>query len=200
VPLVVVPFRQGKTRLGPAAETRRTLALAMLGDVLAACVSFGEAVVVTSDGEAAELAREVGAATADDPGGGQAAAVGAALVDRDSEPVLVVNSDVPCVVPRDLRALLEVAALPALAVVEAGDGTTNALGLPAPVIFAPLYGPGSARRFLDHARSLGLEGVSVVLPNLADDVDTAGDLERVGLRAGPRTQAALARLGREAVA
>jgi hypothetical protein len=30
-----------------------------------------------------------------------------------------------------------------------------------------------------------------LIPNLADDVDTIHDLERVGVRAGPRTQAAL---------
>ena len=33
--------------------------------------------------------------------------------------------------------------------------------------------------------------VAAVIPNLRDDVDTLDDLERIGLRAGPRTQAAL---------
>ncbi|HEY7207799.1 MAG TPA: 2-phospho-L-lactate guanylyltransferase [Gaiellaceae bacterium] len=198
--LVVVPFRQGKSRLGSAPDDRKRLSLAMLGDVLTACIAFGEALVVTADEEGARLARGLGAATAVDPGGGQGSAVAAALASLPVEPVLVVNSDVPCVVPRDLRTLDEVASMAALALVEAADGTTNALGLPGPDEFAPLYGPGSARRFLEHGRARGLDAVSVALPNLSDDVDTPSDLERVGLRAGPRTQAALAHLGRRAVA
>ncbi len=104
--------------------------------------------------------------------------------------MLVVNADLPCVVPVDLRALL--AAIPAhgLALVEALDGTTNALGLSAPEVFAPLYGPDSASRF----RALPVETVAVGCPNLAEDVDTLDDLERLQLRCGPRTQAALAAL------
>jgi hypothetical protein len=35
-----------------------------------------------------------------------------------------------------------------------------------------------------------------VIPNLADDVDTLDDLDRLALRAAPRTQAALALLKR----
>ena len=37
--------------------------------------------------------------------------------------------------------------------------------------------------------------VATVIPNLCDDVDTMDDLQRIGLRAGPRTQAALGRTG-----
>jgi 2-phospho-L-lactate guanylyltransferase (CobY/MobA/RfbA family) len=107
--------------------------------------------------------------------------------------VLVVNADLPCAVPADLRALL--AAIPphGLALVEALDGTTNALGLSSPDVFEPLYGPDSANRF----RALGVETVSVVVPNLAEDVDTMADLERLQLRCGPRTQSVLASLTTE---
>jgi len=42
-------------------------------------------------------------------------------------------------------------------VVEARDGTTNALGLPYPEVFRPLYGPGSAARFVAHALRLALD-------------------------------------------
>jgi hypothetical protein len=41
---------------------------------------------------------------------------------------------------------------------------------------------------------LGLQFVSVAVPNLADDVDTLDDLQRLHLRVGPRSQARLATL------
>jgi 2-phospho-L-lactate guanylyltransferase len=188
---VVVPFREGKSRLSSSRYARRTLSLAMLGDVVAACLAVGGTTVVTDDADAAALARGLGAAVVPDPGGGQGAAVEAALATLVRRPTLVVNADVPCAVPQDLRALVAATPLSGVALVEALDGTTNALSLPAPDIFAPLYGPDSARRFLEHARALGLAAVSAAVPNLAEDVDTEADLERLELRVGPRTQAAL---------
>ena len=189
---VVVPFAgsNGKTRLDAPRSTRRELSLAMLADVLAAAVVVGRTLVVTADAAGAALAGEAGAESVADPGGGQGAAVTAALALEGDGQVLVVNADLPCVVPVDLHALL--AAIPSrgLALVEALDGTTNALGLSAPEVFAPLYGPDSASRF----RALPVETVAVAVPNLAEDVDTLADLERLQLRCGPRTQAALAAL------
>ncbi len=162
----------------------------MLADVLAAAVVVGRTLVVTADAAGAAVAGEAGAEPVVDPGDGQGAAVAAALELAADGQVLVVNADLPCVVPVDLRALL--AAIPShgLALVEALDGTTNALGLSAPEVFAPLYGPDSASRF----RALPVETVAVAVPNLAEDVDTLADLERLQLRCGPRTQAALAAL------
>jgi 2-phospho-L-lactate guanylyltransferase len=189
--IVVVPFAgsAGKTRLDAPRSARRDLSLAMLGDVLAAAIATGSAVVVTGDADGAALAGALGAGVVSDPGGGQGPAVHAALAGIDG-PVIVVNADVPCVVPEDLRSL--VAAVPehGIALVEALDGTTNALGLSSATLFRPLYGPDSARRF--HA--LDVETVSVVVPNLAEDVDTMADLERLQLRCGPRTQAVLSAL------
>jgi len=188
---VVVPFAgsTGKTRLDAPQRTRRELSLAMLADVLAAAAPVGEPLVVTADPDGAALAGELGGETFADPGGGQGAAVAAALAALREAPVLVVNADLPCAVPADLRALLAAVPEHGIALVEALDGTTNALGLSSPALFAPVYGPDSARRF--HA--LGAETVSVAIPNLAEDVDTLADLERLQLRCGPRTQACLAR-------
>ena len=198
---VVVPFQgpEGKTRLHESRRTRRALALAMLGDVLAACSSVGETTLVTGDEEAGALAAELSVGTADDPGDGQAAAVASALEGVEPGGILIVNADVPCVVPHDLRALLAATPAGGIALVEALDGTTNALSLPSPDVFAPLYGRDSAARFRAHARELGLEAVPAAIPNLVDDVDTMDDLRRVQLRAGPRTQAALAELPAEAL-
>ena len=122
---IVIPFAGpgGKTRLHESAEVRDALATAMFEDVLAACTPVGPTNVA-------------------DQGGGQGAAVAAALAGVEG-PVVVVNADVPCVVPADVRLLAETA--PAL--VAAADGTTNALSLPSADLFEPLYGAGSAARF-----------------------------------------------------
>ena len=91
------------------------------------------------------------------------------------------NADLPGATPAALRRLAE--AGPAL--VEAIDGTTNALSLPDPHVFAPLYGPGSAARFRAHAQGLA----TVRILELELDVDSDGDLERLGARLGSRTRA-----------
>jgi 2-phospho-L-lactate guanylyltransferase len=198
---VVIPFAgaEGKTRLHSSSRVRRALSHAMLCDVLAACVPVGRTRVVTPDEEGAAAALDAGAETVADPGGGQGAAVQAGLEGVELGGTLVVNADLPCAVPHDLRSLLAATPAGCLALVEALDGTTNALSLPSADAFAPLYGPSSSDRFREHAASLGLEAVSVALPNLADDVDTMEDLTRLQLRAGPRTQACLAALERSAV-
>jgi 2-phospho-L-lactate guanylyltransferase len=200
MPLVVVPFHDGKSRLSPHREVRRTLALAMLADVVAACAAVGETLVVTSDEEGAALAEGLGASVLADPGSGQADAVVAALADRGQEPALVVNADVPALVARDLRALLAATPDQGIALVEAADGTTNALGLSAARLFAPLYGAGSAARFVADARARGHDAVPVPIPSLRDDVDTLDDLEALRERCGPRTSAALAELEQGALA
>src|SRR5216684_4210639 len=138
MPTVVIPFAgvEGKTRLHTSRRARRALSLAMLGDVLSAATAVGDARVVTADSEAQELAAELGASSVADPGGGQGAAVAAALAELD------------------LRALLAATPAGGVALVEALDGTTNALSLSAPEVFAPLYGRDSAARFRAHIAGL----------------------------------------------
>jgi 2-phospho-L-lactate guanylyltransferase (CobY/MobA/RfbA family) len=178
MPTVIVPFRRenAKKRLAPLPdEARGALATAMLADVLAAADAAGGVTLIAPEanqGEAVELA----------------------LRKVDSAPILVVNADLPCAEPRDLLTLL--GALPdrGLALVEARDGTTNALALAAPHVFAPLYGPGSADRFRARAARLDVPVVTADIPNLVDDVDTVDDLERLEPRLGPHTAAALGEL------
>jgi 2-phospho-L-lactate guanylyltransferase len=187
MPTVIVPFAgaAGKTRLDAPDPVRREISLAMLGDVVDAAMSFGPTVVVSADSAAEELAAELGAESFADPGSGQGAAVQAALAAIEG-PVLVVNADLPCVEAADLERL---AAAGGFALVEARDGTTNALALPSRDAFAPLYGAGSAARFRVHAASLGLDVVDLAVANLVDDVDTLDDLRRLAARSGARTRA-----------
>lgn len=194
MPRIVVPFAgaEGKTRLLASPLERHELSLAMLGDVLATCVAVGPTTVVTGDADGGTLARAAGAEVVGDPGGGQGPAVRAALALLEPGQVLVVNADVPCIEPDDLRRLVARTPAGAVALVAAADGTTNAIVLPEPNVFAPLYGPGSARRFRAHAAEQKLEAVSLAIANLADDVDTLEDLNGLALRCGPRTRACLA--------
>ena len=177
MPTVVVPFRgdTAKQRLAPAPQEVRTrIAEAMLDDVLDAALAVGEVVV------------------AGEPGG-QGPAVEVALRGL-AGPLLIVNADLPCVQPRDLLTLLGAMPEDGLALVRAADGTTNALALAAPHLFAPLYGPGSAERFLARAERLDVAAAIAAIPNLEDDVDTLADLERLDGLLGENTAAALAAL------
>jgi 2-phospho-L-lactate guanylyltransferase (CobY/MobA/RfbA family) len=162
---IVIPFRpNGKLRLAPAVPG---LAQAMLVDVLAACEPVARTVIAGAEG-------------------GQGPAVQAALVGLKGQ-VAIVNADLPCAQPEDVERLLAETPPLGLALVEAADGTTNALALSSADVFQPLYGPGSAERFRAAAPSRTL-----AIENLADDVDTPDDLARLDGRLGPSTRAALA--------
>jgi 2-phospho-L-lactate guanylyltransferase len=192
--LTVIPFRPGgKSRLPE--ELRREVSLAMLGDVVEAAVSVGDVRVVTDDPAGRLVASDLGAAPFDDPGEGQGSAVAAALQGVEGL-CLVVNADVPRIRPSDLNALAVPALLGKLAIVEARDGTTNALGLPRWDVFQPLYGADSAGQFRAHAVALGLDFEELTLPNLVEDVDTLADLQRVGSRVGSRTAELLEAISR----
>jgi 2-phospho-L-lactate guanylyltransferase len=192
--IVVIPFRaQGKSRL--PAELRREVALAMLGDVVETATSVGEVRVVTADAAGGLVAGELGATVVDDPGEGQGPAVAAALEGADGV-CLVVNADLPLARPSDLAALAVPPKLGRVGLVASADERTNALGLPYPEVFRPLYGPRSARRFRAHALDVGLDFEELALANLVADVDTLADLDRLGPRGGVRTRALVEAIAR----
>lgn len=177
VPAIVIPYR-GDAKRRVSSPLRAALAVAMLGDVVEAALAVGRVLVVTDDPAVVPPDAEVVA----DPGRGLGAAVGAGLLRVDGH-TLVVNADLPAATPASLLRLADAA----LALVEARDGTTNALSLPDPLVFSPLYGPGSADRFRAHARF-----ATASIPELEVDVDSDADLERLAGRLGPRTRALLA--------
>jgi 2-phospho-L-lactate guanylyltransferase len=177
VPAIVIPYRgDAKRRL--SSGLRAAVAVAMLGDVVEAAAHVGRVLVVTDDASVVPAEAEV----VEDPRGGLGAAVAAGLARVDGH-VLIVNADLPAATPDALSRLAEAG----LALVEAADGTTNALSLPDPSVFAPLYGAGSAERFRAHA-----EFATVRISELELDVDADVDLERLGSHIGPRTRALLA--------
>ena len=177
VPAIVIPYRGDAKRRLPA-SLRAAVAVAMLGDVVEAALAVGRVVVVTDDPSVVPASAEV----VHDSGEGLGAAVMAGLARVDGH-ALVVNADLPAATSDSIRRLANAG----LALVEAPDGTTNALSLPDPGVFAPLYGGGSADRFRAHAPF-----ATVSIPELEVDVDSEGDLERLAAILGPRTRALLA--------
>jgi 2-phospho-L-lactate guanylyltransferase len=194
MPTIVVPFHGpgGKQRLAPLPQhARAALAEAMLADVLAAALPLGAVVVVAPDDARDAVAAAGATAVVADPGEGQGAAVTAALASVAEGAVAIVNADLPCVTTPDLERLLDAVPPHGAALVEAADGTTNALALASARLFRPLYGAGSADRF----RALDVAAVrTIAIANLIDDVDTLDDLARVGPRLGPSTRRAEQRL------
>ena len=170
---ILIPYGgpRGKTRLELEAGAREELSLAMLAHVVATALDVGRTWIVSPAEPESSQATWI-----PDPGGGQGAAVEAALGEIGTGPVLVVNADLPSLTSEDLRALSDATPDPGIVVAPAADGTTNGLGLSDATLFAPLYGKGSAARFRAHAESLGLIAVELVRPGLRDDVDTVADV------------------------
>ena len=147
---VVIPFRAGgKSRL--PAEIRVDVALAMLGDVVEAAVEVGDTRVVTDDPAGRLVAVELGAEPVDDPGGGQGAAVAAALAGADGI-CLVVNADLPRVRPvRPRRARAAAAASGASRSSRRPTGRRTRSGCPLAEVFAAALRAGE-RRAVPRAR------------------------------------------------
>jgi 2-phospho-L-lactate guanylyltransferase len=208
--LPVKSFGRAKQRLGTrlTEDERRTLAAAMVADVLAVLgevEAIAAVVVVTAEPAAAEAARAVGATVVDDPreqGQSAAAARGIAALDAAVERVLLVPGDCPALAPGEVAALLaHPGAGPSVVVVPDRHGSgTNALLITPPQAIAPSFGSGSFARHAALARGAGVHVAVAELPSLGLDVDTPDDLDALraalAARAGgaARTRAVLDRL------
>ncbi len=201
---VVLPVKSldlAKTRLDPEGR-RGALALAFFRDCLAAVVAsprVGAVIVVTSDQVISTIAADSGCTVVDDGGhpGINAAAAWAAASTGAKAPVAVMVSDLPCLTPDAMTALLDVAlreAHPTAFLADAdGTGTTMWLRSTGSGIDSQ-FGPDSAAA---HRRSgaadLAATTLGSVIAPARRDVDTDDDLARaVGLGVGAHTLAALA--------
>lgn len=164
--------------LGPPERGR--LALSMLADVLGAAAGWPLRMVVTSDPDAASVARSAGWSVLADPGSGLNDAVSAgtaALVRAGATALLVLPGDVPLVTDAEVAAVFATDAQ--VVVVPSADGGTNALLRRPPRAIASRFGPGSAAGHIGAAGTAGLRVGSLRLPGLSLDIDDADDLRRL---------------------
>ena len=193
--VVVVPVKaaaEGKSRLAGFLDQvdRAALARAMALDTIeaaAATPGVERVLVVTSDAEIRSAVPFV----VDDPGGGLNAAIRAGVA-LASLPAAVLLGDLPALRPDDLGAALALAQMHPLGFVADADGTGTTL-LTGLVAFTPRFGAGSAAL---HEADGHVRLDVPVGSTLRRDVDVPSDLAAVArLGAGPRTTAALTRLG-----
>jgi 2-phospho-L-lactate guanylyltransferase len=184
--LPIKRFSAAKRRLasGLDGERRRTLAAAMVADVLEA---IGEArsvertIVVSGDPVAQELASAAGAEVVPDPedaGHVEAALAGIARAEVEgAECVVLLPGDCPLLDPRELDRLLTGLPERYVAIVPDRHGTgTNALALCPPDAIAPAFGEGSCSRHVALAREAGIPFGVEELASLGLDLDTPADI------------------------
>jgi 2-phospho-L-lactate/phosphoenolpyruvate guanylyltransferase len=184
--LPVKRFNAAKQRLavGLDGEQRRTLAAAMVADVLeaiGAARTIERTIVVSGDPVAQELAAEVGAEVVPDPGdGGHVEAVLAGITRAEAEGaarVVLLPGDCPLLEPRELDRLLTGIPERYVGIVPDRHGTgTNALALSPPDAIAPAFGEGSCARHVAAARAAGVPFGVEDLASLGLDLDTPADV------------------------
>lgn len=184
--LPIKRFHAAKQRLaaGLDGEQRRTLAAAMVADVLEA---IGEArtiertIVVSGDPVAQGLASAAGAEVVPDPedtGHVEAALAGIARAEVEgAECVVLLPGDCPLLDPRELDRLLTALPQRYVGIVPDRHGTgTNALALRPPGAIVPAFGEGSRDRHVALAREAGVPFGVEELASLGLDLDTPADV------------------------
>ena len=181
---------QAKMRLAGVLDQqeRSELALAMLTDVISACIDsacFDIVAVVSNDSGVFWHARELGAKPLAEPatlhGLNGSLTFGQRYLARRvaATELTLLPADIPLVRPEDIAAVavaLGDGDERRAVVVRARDGGTNALALRPPEAIAMHYGPDSARAHIEAARAAGLEVIELELERVAFDVDAPEDL------------------------
>jgi 2-phospho-L-lactate/phosphoenolpyruvate guanylyltransferase len=169
---------------------REALARAMYEEVLGTlCTVAGldRIVVVTSDELAARSARahEVEVFEEREQYGHSRSADDAALraMELGATSVVLLPIDVPLVTKAEIENLIAEAG-PGVIIVPSADGTgTNALVRTPPNVIQSCFGPGSFRRHVDQARTLGVPIKVMHPPGLLFDIDTPEDVSELLARA-----------------
>ncbi len=184
--LPVKRFSAAKQRLaaGLGGEQRRTLAGAMLADVLeaiGAARTIERTIVVSGDPIAQELAAGAGAEVVPDPedaGHVEAALAGIARAEVEgAECVLLLPGDCPLLDPRELDRLLTGVPERYVGIVPDRHGSgTNALVLSPPGAIVPAFGEGSCQRHVALARAAAVPFEVEELRSLGLDLDTPADV------------------------
>ncbi len=184
--LPVKRFHAAKQRLaaGLDGEQRRTLAAAMVADVLeaiGAARTIERIVVVSGDPVAQELAAGAGAEVVPDPedvGHVEAALAGIARAEAEgASRVVLLAGDCPLLDPRELDRLLTGIPERYVGIVPDRHGSgTNALVLSPPDAIVPAFGEGSRARHVAAARAAGIAFGIEELPSLQLDLDTPADV------------------------
>ena len=200
-------FAVAKRRLSPVldAEERAVLARLMFEDVLDVLLQskavLGGVAVVTSDKNAASLARSRGATVVldlDDNGINAAVRLTIGQIAGEDDGIIVVPSDIPQLTPLAIAVAVQAVASPRTMAIAAAalDGGTNLLAcLPARAI--PLrFGRHSFERHCRAATRAGLTVQALHLPKLLLDIDRPADLRRfLALESRTRAHEFLSRRG-----
>lgn len=200
-------FAVAKRRLSPVldGEERAALARLMFEDVLDVLLQskavLGGVAVVTSDKNAATLARSRGATVvldSDDNGINAAVHLTIEQIVGEDDGIIVVPSDIPQLTPLVIAAAVQAVASPRTMAIAAAadDGGTNLLGC-RPARAIPLrFGRHSFERHCRAATRAGLTVQTLQLPELLFDIDRPEDLRRfVALGSRTRTHEFLSRPG-----
>jgi 2-phospho-L-lactate guanylyltransferase len=197
MPPVLVPVNRlsaAKGRLSGVLDQqqRAELAMATLGTVLEAVAEAGAAsIVLTADDDVSRAVTPPHRVQPEAPGmSGLNPQLEHAIRSLDLKEVLILHADLPLATAWALREVLAAAPVRGIAIVESGDGGTNAMLLRPPGLFPLRYGPASSAAHRAAGDRAGLEVVQVVSPELALDLDTEADLRTLLAREQGRTSAA----------
>jgi len=188
---VVVPvknLRETKSRLVPILDpgARAGLTLYMMGRVVAAVREAGieDVCVVSPDAIVLDEVQRRGATPLLQESRGLNPALEEGrrrALDLGAQTLLIFPADLPLLDAADVRAVLEAA--DGTSVVISPDGArsgTNTLLIRPPDALPFAFGPESFEAHLGAARKRGLDVTVCERPHLAFDLDTAGDLTRLG--------------------